>query len=52
MRPDNINLMGGEIVAETIFAILSDAKAREEAQITAKLSEEFNAGLAWFSKEQ
>lgn len=36
---------------KTLFAILSDAEARQAAQISAKLSEEFSAGFPWFDKQ-
>ncbi len=36
---------------KTVTAILSDASARVEDQVTAKLSAEFSAGWPWFNKE-
>ncbi len=36
---------------KTIFAILSDANARQDTQIMASLSDEFSAGFPWYNKE-
>jgi hypothetical protein len=33
----------------TLFAILTDADARESTQVAANLSEEFSAGAPWFN---
>lgn len=37
---------------KTLFAILTDADARQDKQITANLTEEFSAGIPWFNKAQ
>jgi hypothetical protein len=36
----------------TLFAILTDASARQDTQVAAHLSEEFSAGAPWFNREE
>jgi len=37
---------------KTLFAILSDAEARQDEQIVTSLSQEFSAGFPWFNKQE
>jgi hypothetical protein len=37
---------------KTLFAILSDASARQDQKVVASLSEEFSAGFPWYNKEE
>jgi hypothetical protein len=36
----------------TLFAILTDADARQDQQVAAHLSEEFSAGSPWYNKAE